>query len=245
VFGFFKTKKADVLSHWYTLAEDFNISCQEFYASIERKLVHRQVPGLEISRVNFSEGGILSANREYLRMTRERLVFDICAAPFGTSYFFSLRFAEIPAVIRPWEILIFFFYLFFPLIVLWYGCGFFLGSLIFIVTIGFGIWFLRNTISLGLKDLDASLIKTPVIGPIYEVFFRKETYYRQDTRLMYLETVNAVVKQTVAEFTSAGGINLLSIRQHAPLMDDLYRTTQVAIQPVEPPAQTTAEPVSS
>jgi hypothetical protein len=244
VFGFGKAKKADVLSHWYSLVENFNISGKEFYAAVEGELARRQVPGLDMSRVDFSEGGILSANREYLRMSRERLVFDICAAPFGTSYFFSMRFADLPALIRPWEILVFLLILFFSLLILWHVFGAFFGTILFIVAIGFGVWFLRNTINLGLKDLDATLIKTPVIGPIYEVFFRKETYYRQDTRLMYLEIVNAVVKQKVAEFTSAGGINLLNIRQHAPLLDDLYRTTQVKIEAIERPAEAPSASVS-
>jgi hypothetical protein len=244
VFGFSKSKKADVLSHWYSLVENFNISSNDFYAAIEQELARRKVPGLEMSRVVFSEGGILSANREYLRMTRERLVFDICAAPFGTAYFFSVRFAELPALIRLWEILVFLVFLLLPLSFLWDVCGAIFGSFLFLVAVGFGIWFLRNTVSLGLKDLDATLIKTPVVGPIYEFFFRKETYYRQDTRLMYLEVVNAVVKQRVAEFTSAGGINLLNIRQHAPLMDDLYRTTQVRIEPVEMPTVAPAAPGS-
>ena len=232
---FRKAKKADVLSHWYTLVEHFNISCQDFYSAVEKDLARREVPGLVMSRVDFSEGGILSANREYLRMTRERLVFDICAAPFGTAYFFSLRFAELPVAIRLWEILIALVFVVFPLFMLWFVVGFFLGSFLYVVAVGFGIWFLRNMISLGLKDIDANLITLPVIGPIYEYFFRKETYYRQDTRLMYLETINAVVKHKVAEFTSAQGINLLSIKQHSPLMDDLYRTTQVQIEAVEMP----------
>src|SRR5467141_2523433 len=108
MFSFFKPKKMDVLSHWYSLIPGFNTSAQEFYQSIERELKERQVPGLEITRVEFSEGRLLSHKREYLRMTRERLVFDVCAAPFGTAYFFSCRFAEIPAVIRLWQLIILF-----------------------------------------------------------------------------------------------------------------------------------------
>jgi hypothetical protein len=38
------------------------------------------------------------------------------------------------------------------------------------------IYVMRNVVAMGLKDLDASLIKTPIIGPIYEAWFRKETY---------------------------------------------------------------------
>src|ERR1035438_6432882 len=104
MFAIFRSKKADVLSHWYTLVPGFNTSSQEFYGSVEEDLKARQVPGLEMSRVDFSEGGILSDKRTYLRMTRERLVFDVCAAPFGVNYFFSCRFAELPAIVELWQL---------------------------------------------------------------------------------------------------------------------------------------------
>jgi hypothetical protein len=73
----------------------------------------------------------------------------------------------------------------------------------------------------------------------------QDSYYRQDTRLMYLEVVNAVVKQKIAESTSAQGIHLLNIRQHSPLMDDLYKTTQVDIEIAATPAEVSAEPVAA
>ena len=97
MFGF-RHKRAEVLSHWYSLVPNFNSASKEFYEAVEKELKERQVPGLDITRAEFAEGGLLSGKREYLRMTRERLVFDICAAPFGTSYFFSCRFAEIPSL---------------------------------------------------------------------------------------------------------------------------------------------------
>lgn len=105
MFGFSKSKPtAEFLDHWYALVPSFTTSSKEFYAAVENELQERQVPGLEIHHVDFAEGGVLSQKREYLRMTRERLVFDICAAPFGTSYFFSCRFAEIPATVKLWEL---------------------------------------------------------------------------------------------------------------------------------------------
>src|SRR5258708_5942539 len=106
MFGFFKTKRADIIDHWYALIPGFNTSTKEFYQGVETELKVREVPGLEMFHVDFAEGGVLSRQREYLRMTRERLVFDICAAPFGTAYFFSCRFAEIPAVVQIWQLLV-------------------------------------------------------------------------------------------------------------------------------------------
>ena len=97
----FQHKKADVLSHWFTVLDGFSSSTEEFYVAVEKELAARKVPGLAMTRVEFAEGGVLSDRRVYLRMIRERLVFDVCAAPFGRAYFFSVRFAEIPAVIKP------------------------------------------------------------------------------------------------------------------------------------------------
>ena len=60
--------------------------------------------------------------------------------------------------------------------------------------------------AMGLKDLDTTLIRTPVIGAIYEAWFRKESYYRVDTRLMYLEIVSGVVKRLAEDATAAKGL---------------------------------------
>jgi len=91
------------------------------------------------------------------------------------------------------------------------------------------IYVMRNAVSMGLKDLDASLIKTPVIGPIYEAWFRKETYYRVDTRLMYCETVNAVVKAKVEETTRAKGVKLIRYMENCPLLSELYKPNIVPL----------------
>lgn len=178
----FSSKKADVISHWYALVPDFSASTQDFYSQVEQELKSRQVPDLEISRVEFSEGGLLSTNREYLRMTRERLVFDVCAAPFGTSFFYSMRFAELPSEVKLWQILLVLFILFGSFLTTLRILGFFFGLLFFILAIGAAIYVARNAVALNLQYLDAELIKMPVIGPIYERFFRRETYYRIDTR---------------------------------------------------------------
>jgi hypothetical protein len=223
--GFRKAKKADVLSHWYTLVEHFNVSSKEFYAAVEQELENRKVPGLAMSRVFFAESGFMSANRLYLRMKRERLVFDICAAPFGTSYFFSMRFAELPKS-WPW--------------------GTIFASLLTILTIVRCCMVLLHIVAwllIGFVVLTGLILTILLVWIVSS--FTKDSYYRQDTRLMYLELVNAVVKQKVAETTSAGGFHLLKIRQYCPLMDDLYRTTQVSIAAVEAPAEAQPEPVTA
>lgn len=229
MFKGFEKQQADVIDHWYALVPGFSVSGKEFYAAIEQELKDRQVPGLEIFHVDFAEGGALSQKRGYLRMTRERLVFDICAAPFGTAYFFSCRFAEIPAVIRLWQLLVVLVGAFLSLVLAVRFLGLILGPVALLAGLIFLIYTLRNAVGLGLKNLDATLIKSPVFGPIYENWFRKETYYRHDTRLMYCDTVNAVVKAKVEETTGANGIKLIRFNEYSPILAELYKPTMVSL----------------
>ena len=222
MFNFFK-KKAEVLEHWISFAEDFQFPSADFYTAVEKELQARQVPGLAMSRVEFAEGGLLSDHRVYLRMVRERLVFDVCAAPFGTRFFFSCRMAEIPAVIQLWQLvfLVGFFALLFVLLQQMFG--FVIGSVLLVATLVFALFLLRNVVAMGLSDLDAMLIKSPVLGPIYECWFRKETYYRTDTRLMYLDTVSNVVKKLAEDVTCAKGVKLVRQYEQAPILGELYK----------------------
>lgn len=233
MFGFFAKKRADVIDHWYALVPGFNTSTKEFYTAIETELKEREVPGLEIFHVNFAEGGALSRQREYLRMTRERLVFDVCAAQFGTAYFFSCRFAEIPAAIKLWQLIAVLIAGFMTIALASKFLGLILGALVLLAGFVLLIYTLRNAVAMGLKDLDATLIKSPVVGPIYENWFRGETYYRHDTRLMYCDTVNALVKAKLEETTGAKGIKLIRYMENCPMLSELYKPNAVAL-PKEP-----------
>ncbi|MFM7232369.1 MAG: hypothetical protein ACKO3S_10315 [bacterium] len=84
-----QTPLENVVSHWHKLIENFQTSPKDFYTSVELALDRRHVPGLKTSRVKWSEGGLLSPDREYLRVEGDRHTFDICAAPFGSGFFFS------------------------------------------------------------------------------------------------------------------------------------------------------------
>lgn len=211
-----------VISHWHKLFEGLQFSAKEFYATVETAIAERQVPGLEQSRVDFKEGGLLSANREYLCLQRERLVFDICAAPFGTGFFVSWRLAEVPLPLKLWHFLV----AFFGFCFVWGLCmrvfGQLLGSVVFLASAGALVWYLRTAVSRGLADVDASLMKTPVIGPLYERFLRPLTYYRIDLALMYQESVHGAVLQAVDAMTSAKGVKPLTELERKPTLEKLY-----------------------
>jgi hypothetical protein len=209
MFGIFEKKKGEVIDHWYALVPGFNTSGKEFYEAIEKELKQREAPGLEMFRVDFAEGGVLSQKREYLRMTRERLVFDICAAQFGTAFFFSCRFAEIPAVVKLWELLV--------LLIGLCAVGFW-GLMIFTRILG----------PVGIILFPCFLVALIIVA-IYEAWIRKETYYRHDTRLMYCDTVNAVVKAQVEETTGVKGIKLIRFMENCPMLNELYKPNPVAL----------------
>lgn len=232
-------KQPEVLSHWFSLVDNFQYSSQSFYASIEEELRTRQTPGLMISRVEHREGGALSHKRIYLRLARERFAFDLCAAPFGQTFFFSLRFMEVPRggwlrIIIP-----------FLLVALVYEAEtlataamrqYIFWGLGIAVVAGFLAWALATKpsesrrLSDGVKsvwpDLDTFLIRLPGIGALYESI-RKDTYYREDTRLMYLNLVSDIVKKKVEEVTAAKGVKLVRSYERSPILGELYKMAEL------------------
>jgi len=231
LFGF-KSKKDEVLNHWVAFIDGFNYPPQQFYAAVEHELEARKVPNLTLSRIEFAEGGVLSEKRIYLRLIRERLAFDTCAAPFGRGYFFSCRSVYAPVVVELWHVLVV--CLFFG------GIGYLLNKLLdptFAVIALVGLLLaiaqvFRNTIAMGLSDLDALLIKTPAIGPIYERFFRKDTYFRQDSRLVYLEVVPQLIKELAEQVVASKGVTLISQYENAPVLGELYKPVAPILKPV-------------
>lgn len=80
---------SEVISHWSHFFQSFTLSSNDFYSTAEQIIKAHQMPNAKVVRVEHKEGGILSAKREYLRIKRRNLVFDVCAAPFGTDFFIS------------------------------------------------------------------------------------------------------------------------------------------------------------
>jgi len=219
----FKSKNDEVLNHWIGFVDNFTYPSGDFYDAVEGELVERKIPGLEVSRVEYAEGGLLSHQRVYLRMIRERLAIDTCAAPFGTGYFFSCRTVYDPVLLRWWHILVAWFILngVFVLLVKPLGIDFAaLATLALVLAISL---ILRNAVAFNLADLDTALLKIPALGPIYERWFRKDTYYRQDTRLVYLETVPTLIKELAEELTAAKGVKLSTQYKHGPVLGELYK----------------------
>jgi hypothetical protein len=84
------------LSHWHRLFEGLQESSQKVYGAIIEEMKKQKLPDVKVSKVTYSEKGILSAKREYLRVRRQERIFDICAAPFGNNFFISWWLGETP-----------------------------------------------------------------------------------------------------------------------------------------------------
>jgi hypothetical protein len=222
VFGF-KNKKGEILDYKLAHAVGLSFPPQEFYAKVEQDLAAHKIPGMEISRVKFAEGGLLSDQRFYLRLMRERLCIDTCAAPFGNIFFFSFRTVYVPALVRLWHIMaaMAFFFAVEWLLVIPLGATFATIAVIALVFAIAGV--LRNASSEGFSDLDTLLLKIPVVATIYEDWFRVETYYREDTRNLYLQLLPRFIHDFAEETCAAKGVKLESHFRPTPPVSDLNK----------------------
>ena len=208
---------------WCQLIENVTASPREVYATVERCVEARKVPELETTREFWHEGGAISAKREYLRFARERLVFEICAAPFGTGFFLSFRAAVVPLVIDPLAIFCVLFLGCAVLATLVHVFGLLWGAVILVFSLCVLIFFMRTAIGMGLANADRVLMKTPLVGPLYELFLRHDTYYRLDTRAMYVQAVQNAVSEAFQSMFGDQGVNLLSATVSKPVMENIYR----------------------
>jgi len=208
----------DVLSHWYHLLEGLQESPTEFYGKVEQALDPRQVPDATRERVDWREGGMFSARREYLRVTRARHALDICGAPFGRGFFVSWWLAETrPGPLLP-TLVVLVVIAVLGRIFLAIGGTFFMFVGLLAVFLGLGA-----LMSQGEQAWHAYLLAIPGLGFLWERLFLPPTYYRIDTALMFQETVHAAVLAVVDGFTQAHGLRALTDLERKPILRDFYR----------------------
>jgi hypothetical protein len=202
----------DVISHWHQSVEALSTSTLEYYAAVEKALRDKEVPDLRIERTTFSEHGILSARREYLRVRYGRLQFDICGAPFGRDYFFSWwlvyrtsGFAALGCAIV----------LGLPALIIGFvgALGPLRGIFAAIVVVGVGATILRNSFADGWSTVEDSILSVPIAGYLYRKYMRPVTYYSEDTRMMFEETVHRVVLQVCSGILTLNNLPELSAEQ--------------------------------
>ena len=218
-------KDANVISHWHHPIANFQTSPMEFYAAVEQALVPKQIPDYSVSRIDWREGGVLTARREYLRVQRGKVAFDICAAPFGTSFFFSSWLAELPTAHGVLWALLMVFATFAVIAICIGSLGFFAGLFWgFVISLG-GIWTLGYLLREGRFGSDAEdvVLSIPFFGALYERIFQPTTYYRTDTALMFQSVVHTVVTDAVEQLLSAKGLRPLTELERKPMRREFYQ----------------------
>jgi hypothetical protein len=206
---------SEVLSHWHHSVENLNTSAMGFYNSIEKALSAKKVP-VERSRVLWNEGGVLSAQREYLRISYGTIEFDVSAFPFGTDYYFSWWLTKS----KPGFAALFgcLGMLFIP--VLWIGpvlaWGFFKGTIAALLLVGVVVFFLGQMVREGASDAAELIVSVPYLGPIFERLFSPMTYYSEDTRKMFEETVHRVVLDVVSGILAVNNMKPLTPEEAKP-----------------------------
>src|SRR4051812_32399435 len=87
----------NTLSHWQQSISGLHGSTSQVYTAIENVIKAHEFPGVEVRRVALYEGSSFSAKREYLRIEREELSFDVCVASFGKGLFVSSWLCQRPS----------------------------------------------------------------------------------------------------------------------------------------------------
>ncbi len=212
-----------VRGHWAQLIEGLQASPLELYAQMESAISSRQIPEIQTSRVEWKEAGLFSGTRQYLRVRRGKLVFDICAAPFGTGFFFSHWLIEEPPSAIAFAA---------------FGCGGLIaitlvfGVAIAILKLFFGIvvggiasaalaFFMGRAVASGAVGSVEAISSIPILGRVFDFLFRPETYYALDTAAMFQAVIHQAVLEVIDGATKAKGIRALSEAERKPVFRGL------------------------
>lgn len=236
-----RTRNAELVAHWSKLFENFEASPQSCYEAVEAALARRQIPEIRISRVFWKETGLFSAEREYLRAERKRHVLDVCAAPFGTGFFFSSwllidrpRFtlahflgmltglAAILCCQTIWSELMRWYvrtYRVPPPLVLPYST--ILGAVLIALAV---LLLVMRAARLGQRSaLEEFLLGLTIIGPIIDLFYRRVTYYEIDTALAFQAASHAAILEVIDQLTTAKGMRPMTEDERKPVLRDFFK----------------------
>lgn len=215
-----KVRHQTVLSYWSALFDGVQYSPQEFYRQVEERLRAREVPDLIVDRPTMRESHRFSARRLYLRLKRQRLAFEICAAPFGNGFFVSERFFDRRKEVRWYHYLLALFLLSQVGLM-----GFHVGDeFLALILIGFvvtGLWSVMRLAITYDPQLDDTLANIPLLGRFYEAFFHPDTFFKHDQNEMYRKAVHRAVLESSDAMTQQKGIRALSEEERKPILPAL------------------------
>ncbi len=209
-----------VIGHWSTFVEGLHEPPLEFYTGVEGAVAKRNIADVTFARIEYREGGAFSGFRLYLRISRHREVFDVCAAPFGNGCFFSWWLAEVrPEMPGLATMFVIFFYLA-VVGAFVHQFGFFQGPIILLFLVPIGLFVVSL---MGTPQADDVILMLPIIGKLYERFFRPITYYRMDTSDMFQLSVKKSVEEVLDQVTATKGLRPLTELERKPVMRDFFK----------------------
>ena len=86
------------------------------------------------------------------------------------------------------------------------------------------IWSIMRCAALPRYERLASVLeRIPIVGRIFERFFRPDTYYREDSKQMYQKVFDAVINETIDAVATPRGIRQNETNR-SPTVDRLFDT---------------------
>ncbi len=218
-----RIRRTTPIAYWCQLFENFAFSPQEFYALVTRHLEERAVPDLLTEFVLLHESTVFSRKRLYLELRRERFVFQLCAAPFGTGWFVSSRLFDRRRGARWLDYVVAGLFLACVSVGVWAAYGIFVAVAVGGAVLTFSWSLMRLAAYQSTSRLDELLCRVPCLGRVYETFFHPETYFRQDQRNMYKQAVQHALKAALRELQTQKGLKLPPETASGPELTELTR----------------------
>jgi hypothetical protein len=237
-----RERKARQKDYKKRLVENFNYSPKEFYVLLAKAIETRRIPGLAPGLVKLFESVPGSSKRLYMTVGRERFVYYVCAAPFGTGFFFSWRlvderqpgdwfhFFSAMAILGGLSLLWSRLFLS-PILSMLNSVGYdsvslaqiapFIPMTFFLMQFLL-LWSLMRCAAIpGYERLANVFEKIPLFGRVFERFFRPETYYRQDSEEMFKQAFENAVNEAIDSITTPQGARKRDIGD-APVVSNLH-----------------------
>jgi len=237
-----REKKARQKDYKKRLIENFNYSPKEFYILLAKALETRKVPGVSAGLVKLYESVQGSSKRLYMTVHRERFVYYVCAAPYGSGFFISSRLVDERRPAEWYHLLalvaglagssLLLSRIFFSSIIeLLKSFGYDLISLALITPFVPATFFLFQFVFLwslmrcaaipGYERLATEFERTPLIGRVFERFFRPDTYFRHDSEEMFKNAFENALNETIEAVTTPQGARKRDIAD-APIVSNLH-----------------------
>jgi hypothetical protein len=197
----------EVTPSWHRYFDDLALSSPDFYKAIEDALATRQIPGIRVRYVTFFERGLLSAKRLYLQIERDWMIYRICAAPFGTGYFFSSRLFL--NVFRTWPIIV-------GIVILSPAVP----CLLFLLLLHQTANLLWTAAITGAASGLLLMFLASVVG-IWIYMCRHLTYHRQDTMKAFQDAMERLFQATVESTIQPKGHRPLPVEEIRPIHEKL------------------------